>query len=177
MKTICIFSSFLLYSVIGFSQSTLTKETARQICAEGMAVFTKAVSASYQRGKTFEQFQFALCGGAVPTTEGVAQLKVAWNYLNQNASSDFIIKYFDGKEMVASLALLDGFQKRGLQSDGSEIFGAKTGSANTLARNASGGCRWYQVWCHIQTLAIWIMSHSPGVSALIILLDSPMISP
>lgn len=174
MKRIIFFLSMLWCSVSSYAQ--MTKEQAGSICAQEMALFTKAVSGVYEKGMTFTQFQSALCGNLQPAAEGANQLKAAYGFLVSGTTADAIVKTYAGKEIAASFSYLLNAHKRGLDSDGSELFGGKTGSANTgLAKNAEGGCKWYQVWCLMQSFATWLIMNWPGMQQLLDIIIGPLI--
>lgn len=160
MKKVFLVLAIVSYCLTGLAQEKITKEQARLICAQEMAAFTRAVSGVYQKGISYGQFQSALCSSSLVTAEGVGQLKVAYNFLTQGVSNDFIIKTYQGKEVAASLSYLSNLHKKGISSDGSELFGGKTGTANNnLAKNADGGCKWYQFWCLVQEFANWVINN------------------
>jgi len=178
MKKVLIILSVLVFSSGAKAQGQLTGEQARVICAQQMALFTKAVSGVFQKGISYDQFQFSLCGKLQPTVEGSNQLKAAYNFLSNGASPDFITRTYDGKEVAASLNYFYNLHSKGIDSDGSELFGGKSGSANTaFARNAEGGCRWYQFWCMVQSVATWLVMNWPGVKQLVQAMNYPMVSP
>lgn len=153
---------------INANAQKITYEEARSICAKEMAGFTKAVTGFYKKGMSYDQFQSVLCGKAIPTTEGVNQLKAAFNFLNQNTAADYIIKSYSGKEIAASMNFLSNLHKKGIESDGSELFGGTTGNANNaLAKNADGGCKWYQFWCLVQEFANWVVQNWPTIAQII----------
>ena len=149
----------MCYCLAGFTQEKMTKEEARSICAQEMAAFTNAVSGSYKKGISFEQFQSSLCGGLKPSSEGGNQIRTAYNFLSQGTSPDAIIKNYDGKEIAYSLNYLLNLHKNGIESDGSELFGGKSGTANSSFAKNEGGCKWYQVWCLLQSVANWIVDY------------------
>src|SRR4051812_38818711 len=123
MKKLILLFSIIFYSLIGNAQEKMTKEQARLICAQEMEAFTKAVSGSYQKGSSYDQFQFSLCGNLQPSAEGKSQLMAAYNFLVQGTASDVIIKNYAGKEIANSLQYLADLHKKGIESDGSELFG------------------------------------------------------
>ena len=169
MKKLVLFLSIVSLGLTGMSQTKITPEEARSICAQQMAAFTRSVSSVYRKGMTVEQFQFALCGKAVPTTEGKNQIKVAHGFLMAGVTNEYIIKSYNGKEIAQSLNYLYNSHQRGFDSDGSELFGGKTGTANTeLSRTAEGPCRWYQFWCLTQTFANWVVANWPVIKEIII---------
>jgi hypothetical protein len=169
MKKLFLVLSIVSYCLTGFAQQKITQEQAKSICAQQMAAFTKVVSGAYQKGSSFDQFLYALCGRSPVTVEGTNQLKVAYNFLTQGVSNDFIIKNYSGKEVAASMNYLSNLHKKGIVSDGSELFGGKTGTENTaLAKNADGECKWYQFWCLVQEFANWVIDNWDAIQQIII---------
>ena len=170
MKKVLLGLSILTYCLSGHAQK-ITKEQAQSICAEQMAAFTKAVSPAYKKGISYEQFQSTLCGQLVPTKEGGNQLRVAYNFLNQGTSNDYIIRTYTGTEVAACMKFLSGLHDKGLESDGSELFGGKTGTENNgLAKLGDAGCHWYQFWCLLQQAANWVYNNWPLIAQIINLL-------
>ncbi|MFT3910530.1 MAG: hypothetical protein QM737_13980 [Ferruginibacter sp.] len=166
MKKLFLVLSIVSYCFTGHAQQ-VTKEQAISICAQEMAAFTKAVSGFYKKGMSYDQFQTTLCGKLQPTAEGGNQLKVAYNFLTQGASNDFIIKNYRGREVADVMNYLQNAHKKGVESDGSELFGGKTGTSNSgLAKNANG-CHWYQFWCLVQEFANWVVANWPTISQII----------
>jgi hypothetical protein len=169
MKKLFFVLSIVSYCFAGFAQQKITQDQAKSICAQQMAAFTRAVSGAYQKGSSYDQFQYALCGRSAVTTEGVNQLKVAYNFLTQGVSNDFIIKNYSGKEVAASMNYLSNLHSKGIASDGSELFGGNTGTSNNaLAKNADGGCKWYQFWCLVQEFANWVVDNWPVISQILL---------
>jgi hypothetical protein len=170
MKKVLLILSILSYCLSGNAQK-ITKEQAQSICAQQMAAFTRAVSPAYKKGISFDQFQSALCGQLIPTREGGNQLRAAYNFLNQGTSNDYIVKTYNGTEIAASFKVLSDLHSKGLESDGSELFGGKTGTENNgLAKLADGGCHWYQVWCLLQQFANWVVANWPLIAQIIAML-------
>ncbi len=175
MKKIFFILMIVLNYLPGRAQEKMTHEQARTICAQGMAAFTKAASGVYKPGNSYEQFQAALCGNIQPTIEGANQLKVAYAFLVQSATADAIIKNYQGKEVAASLNYLLSLHKKGIESDGSELFGGKTGTANSsFAKNAEGGCKWYQFSCLVQAALNWVAMQWATITGIAGWFDLPL---
>ena len=170
MKNVLFILSFFAFSLNGIGQTKITAEQARSICAQQMAAFTKAVAPSYQKGQTYEQFRFTLMGKAQPTVEGANQLKAAYNFLLQGVSNEFIITNYKGLEIARSMKYLSDLHDKGIDSDGSELFGGKTGAENSFAKSGDGGCKWYQFWCLMQEVANWVVNNWQTISQIIIII-------
>lgn len=170
--------AMFFYSFSSIAQQKVTQEQARSICAQQMAAFTKAVSGAYQKGFTYEQFQNSVCGKSAVTTEGAGLLKAAFSYLQQGASNDVIVKNNQGKEVAASLSYFLNLHNKGIESDGSELFGGRTGvTNNSFSKNVSGGCKWYQFWCLVQTVTTWVVGNWQFIRDLSDILSGPVIAP
>lgn len=173
MKKLFLVLSIVSYCLTGFAQQKITAEQAKSICAQQMAAFTKGVSGSYKSGMSYDQFQYALCGRSAVSVEGVNQLRVAYDFLTQGVTNDFIIRNYAGKEVAASMNFLSNLHKKGIVSDGSELFGGKTGTDNSaLSKNANGDCRWYQFWCLVQEFANWLVNNWPAIQQILIFILS-----
>ena len=168
MKKVLLVLAIVCYCLTGMAQEKITYDQARLICAQEMAAFTKAVSPAYKKGFSYEQFRFTLCGKLQPIVQGTNQLRVAFNFLTQGVTNDFIIKNYKGKEIAASLDYLYNEHKKGFDSDGAELFGGKTGGENTFLSKTEGGCRWFQLWCHMQPFANWVVGNWPVIKDIIL---------
>jgi hypothetical protein len=63
--------------------------------------------------------------------------------------------------------------KKGISSDGTEIFGSKDileKATSSVARE--GACKWYQFWCHVQVFANWLIDNWETISQIIIFIMS-----
>jgi hypothetical protein len=157
MKTMFLFFSMLFLSCFIHAQQKLTQEEARFICAEMMANFTNAVSDNYKEGMGYEEFQASLCGEWQPVEEGKAQLEKAFSIIEKKTSKDEILKTYAGVEIAGSLRFLSRLNEIGIESDGSELFGGKTESK--ADETGERKCKWYQVWCHVQVFANWVLQN------------------
>lgn len=167
MKKLFLVLSIVSYCFAGQAQEKITQDQAISICAQQMAAFTKSVSGFYKRGMSYDQFQTTLCGKLQPVKEGSNQLRVAYNFLTQGVSNDFIIKTYKGREVADVMNFLLNAHSKGIESDGSELFGGRTGTTNSsLAKNADA-CHWYQFWCLVQEFANWVVANWPAISQII----------
>src|SRR3954467_770186 len=102
MKKLFLVLTIAVYGLTVPAQ-TISYQEARTICAKEMAAFTHAVSGAYKKGGTCEQFQNTVCGRWLPTKEGTDQLRVAYNFLAQGVTNDYIIKTYSGREVAAAM--------------------------------------------------------------------------
>lgn len=168
MKKVFLVLSIVSICLSGMAQQKITQEQARSICAQEMASFTKVVSGAYKKGMSYDAFQYTLCGKWQPAIEGSNQLKTAFNFLSAGTTTDQIIKTYDGKEVAAAMNFLSQMHNKGVASDGSELFGGKTGVINNVYGKEAGGCRWYQFWCLVQEFANWVVENWPVISQIFI---------
>ena len=54
--------------------------------------------------------------------------------------------------MAAAALYVDNLSKKGMKTDGSELFGGKTGDFNPYANTVTAKCRWYQLGCWIKEI-------------------------
>jgi len=140
------------------AQEKLSPEQLQNHFKEAMVTITEGVSFAYTEGISLEEFKKTLCNGQpVATEEGDAILNKAYEYLSKKISAEEIIKNDDGK--LIGLGLKYFYENRKdvkADANGTELFG------NNLAQNPQakeGGCKWYQLWCHIKSFADWVVEH------------------
>ena len=138
----------VLFSVIGNAQR-MTQEDVRLLLAKQMVSFTDAMKPAYQQAKDFKEFETIVCGDwlSKTTKEGHALLNASYSYISKNTTDAQILNSYSGKEMAAVVLLHNENLKKGIKSDGSEIFGGTTGDFNPYASTVTGRCRWYQLAC------------------------------
>ena len=167
MKKLLFATVLSFLGLMGNAQEKITPEQARSIAATTMANFTESVSFAYIKGVTLDGFRKKLCGPATPNTVGEGMINTAYSYLVKGIRKDQIIKTNDGKAVASAMAFFVEQHKKGISSDGSEIFGAKDILEKATAREA-GGCRWYQFWCHVQVFANWVIDNWETIQQIII---------
>ena len=57
------------------------------------------------------------------------------------------MKSYNGKEMALAVLYIDKLSKKGIKTDGSELFGGTTGDFNSYSNLITAQCRWYQTCC------------------------------
>jgi hypothetical protein len=77
---------------------------------------------------------------------------MSYKLLSSKASQAEILKNYNGKEMAAAALYVDNLSKKGIKTDGSELFGGKTGDFNPYANTITAKCRWYQLGCWIKEI-------------------------
>ncbi len=173
--TLLTINCFAQSSIQATSDVNLTKEQAKEIVGKTMASFTESVSFAYTKGVSYKQFRNTLCGIAKPNVEGDGMLLAAYNYLSKGTSKDDIIKFDDGNALIGAMKFSSGLNAKGgiIQTDGAELFGGKTIANNTeAARVAADGCRWWQLWCHVQAFVGYVVDHWETINVIICLFTS-----
>jgi len=169
----------ILFSVLFFGSANaqktgpiVNKEEVRLVLAKGMTNFVTGVKPFYVKGQDQQKFVTQVCGTWKPTPEGNALLVKAYEFIVKAASPENIVSSYNGKEMAASVLYLKKVFDLNPNSNGSELFGGKTGvsekGVTTLARE--GGCRWYQLWCHLENFANWIVKNWDVIKNILITL-------
>ncbi len=162
---------FAQTSIQATDNSSLTREQAKEIVVKTMASFTQSVSFAYTKGVSFKQFKYTLCGTAKPNVEGDALLLSANNYLSTGVSKDDIIKYDNGNAVIDAMQFSSRLNAKGgiIQTDGSELFGGESLKSNTENAKAAAGCKWYQLWCHVQAFVGYVVDHWDTIQVIICL--------
>lgn len=151
------------------AQTTITADQAKSLSANIMASFTDAASFAYTKGITLDQFKSRLCGKAAPVYAGNLMIEEAYNYLNRGTSKADIAKQNNGVAVANAFKFLLDQHKKGIEPDGTEIFGGRTAldaNGNQVSKVASG-CRWYQFWCLVQEFANWVVANWAVIAQII----------
>lgn len=136
----------VLFAVNGNAQK-MTKEDVRVQLAKGMADFTASLKPAYDKTKNLDDFKRTITGSWYPkiTKEGNDLLNAAHNLLSRKVSYEEIVKNYNGKEIGIAALYINELSKKGVKTDGSELFGGTTGDFNPYV--TTGRCRWYQFRC------------------------------
>ena len=153
----------------GTAQTTITQDQAKSIAANVMAGFTKASSFAYSKGISLSDFKTKLYGKAVPVIAGNTIIEAAYGYLAKGTTTEQIIRENDGKAVASAFKFLLDQHNKGIEPDGTELFGGKNVLDNTAGARvvAEGGCRWYQFWCLVQGFANWVVANWPTIAQII----------
>ncbi len=172
--TLLTVNCFAQTSIQATSDASLTKDQAKEIVGKTMASFTQSVAFAYTKGVSYKQFRNTLCGIAKPNVEGDGMLLAAYNHLSKGTSAEDIIKFDDGNAIINAMKYSSGLNAKGgiIQTDGSELFGGKTIANNTEAARVAAGCKWYQLWCHVQAFVGYVVDHWETINAIICLFTS-----
>ena len=144
----------VLFAFNGNAQK-LTQEDVRLQLAHGMVDFTKSLNLAYEKSDNVEEFKKIVIGCWNPktTVEGSDLLDAAYKLLSNNTSEEEILKNYNGKEMATAALYVDNLSKKGIKTDGSELFGGTTGDFNPYATlSTTSKCRWYQIGCWIKEI-------------------------
>ena len=143
----------VLFSFNGNAQK-VTQEDVRLQLAEGMVDFTNSLKPAYEKAEDVEEFKKIVtgCWYQKTTEEGNDLLDAAYKLLSKKTSQDDILKNYNGKEMAVAALYIDSLSRKGVKTDGSELFGGTTGDFNPYATMVTAKCRWYQLGCWIKEI-------------------------
>lgn len=150
----------------GTAQDKISAEEARLITANVMANFTESVSFVYTKGISLDQFRSRLCNKAVPVKAGDGMIETAYNYLSKGITKTQIVKENDGVAVANAFKFLSDQHNKGIDTDGTELFGGKTALESAPVSKAAG-CKWYQFWCLVQDFANWVVQNWPVILEII----------
>lgn len=158
---IILFSIFICVGSQAQKTAAPSQETVKADLAKGMVTFVNAVKPLYKKGQTPLQFANYVCAPWKPTNEGLSLLSKAHEFIIKGASNETILTSYNGKEMASAVLYLKKVRDVNAKSDGSELFGGKSGINDNLLASASAkeGCKWYQLWCHVQAFAQWVVDN------------------
>ena len=143
----------VLFSFNGNAQK-ITQEDVRLQLAQGMVDFTSSLSLAYEKSDNVEEFKRIVkgCWDLKTTKEGNDLLDAAYKLLSNKTSEEEILKSYDGKEMAVAALYIDNLSKKGIKTDGSELFGGTTGDFNPYANVVTAKCRWYELGCILKEI-------------------------
>ena len=143
----------VLFAFNGNAQK-ITHESVRLQLAQGMIDFTKALDFAYEKSDDVEEFKTIVtgCWYSKMPEEGNDLIDMAYKLLSNKTSQEEILKNYNGKEMAAAALYVDNLSKKGIKTDGSELFGGTTGDFNPYANVVTAKCRWYQLGCWIKEI-------------------------
>ena len=139
----------VLFAFNGNAQEKLTQEDVRVLLAHGMADFASSLKPAFEKTDNVEDFKKTIAGCWYSTMpiQGNDLLDAAYAILSKRLSEEEILKSYNGKEMAAAALYVDSLSKKGVKTDGSDLFGGTTGDFNPYATMFTAKCRWYQVGC------------------------------
>jgi hypothetical protein len=132
----------------------VTQEDVRLQLAQGMVDFTKSLELAYEKSDGVEEFKKIVtgCWYSKMPEEGNNLLDAAYKLLSNKTNEEEVLKKYNGKEMAAAALYVDNLSKKGIKTDGSELFGGTTGDFNPYANMVMAKCRWYQLGCWIKEI-------------------------
>lgn len=157
---------------LGTAQTTVTAEQAKAITANVMANFTERVSFVYTKGITLDQFKVKLCGKSVPGLPGNSMIETAYDYLSKGVTKDRIIRENDGVAVANAFKYLSDQHKKGIEPDGTEVFGGKN-NLQSAAVSKVAGCKWYQFWCLVEEFANWVVANWAVIQVILVYFGFP----
>lgn len=168
MKKLIFAIALICCYFLGTAQTKITADEAKAITANVMANFTQSASFAYSKGVTLDQFKTRLYGKAVPVIAGNTMAEVAYSYLSRGVSKEQIIRENDGKAVANAFKFLLDQHNKGIEPDGTELFGSKTALESNAAAKAAPGCRWYQFWCLVENFANWVVANWATIQQILI---------
>ena len=132
----------------------ITQESVRLQLAKGMSDLTVSLKPAFDKTTNVDDFKKTITGSwySKITKEGNDLLNASYKLLSSKTSPEEILKNYNGKEMAAAALYVDNLSKKGIKTDGSELFGGKTGDFNPYASTVTAKCRWYQLSCWIKEI-------------------------
>ena len=145
--------AIVLFAFNGNAQK-ITEESVRLQLAQGMSDLTTTLKPAFDKTRNAEDFKKVITGSWYTniTKEGNDLLNMSYKLLSSKASQAEILKNYNGKEMAAAALYVDNLSKKGIKTDGSQLFGGKTGDFNPYANTVTAKCRWYQLGCWIKEI-------------------------
>ena len=150
----------------GMAQTKITADEARSITANVMANFTENVSFAYSKGISLNEFKNKLCGRAEPVEAGNGMIETAYTYLSKGISKDQVIRENNGLAVANAFKFLLDQHNKGIEPDGTELFGGKNALEAAPVAKAVG-CKWYQFWCLVQDFANWVVGNWSIIAAIL----------
>ncbi len=172
MKKLLFLGAIICFVNFSFAQpKKISKEEARFICAEMMANFTESLSPYYKEGISFDEFRSGLPGDVKPSKEATALLMNSFEMLVNKTERDVILRMYSGEEMAQALQYMYNVHKKGSSSNGADFFGVSV-DQNREASVSGEDCRWFQLWCHVQEFANWVVENWSTIEQIIIFIVS-----
>lgn len=143
----------VLFAFNGNTQE-LTQEEVRLQLAQGMSDLTSSLRTAFEKTDNVEDFKktVAGCWYSKMPSEGNDLLDAAHSLLSKKLSEGEIVKEYNGKEMAVAALYIDALSKKGIKTDGTELFGGTTGDFNPYATLVFAKCRWYQLACWVKEI-------------------------
>jgi len=167
MKILIFTIGFLASYVYGSAQTSVSPEQARSNMANIMGAFTEASSFAYSKGTTLDQFRLKLSGKAIPVLAGNLMIEEAYNYLVKGISREQVVKENNGVAVAKAFKFLLEQHNKGIEPDGTEIFGGKAILDGNATPVWKAGCKWYQFWCLVQQVATAIYNNWELINILV----------
>jgi hypothetical protein len=138
-------------------QTQKDKEFVKTELKKGMALFVESLRPNYKKGMDYKSFVSVLVGenATEMSTEGQSLLKKSYNYLSKGVSFKEIERTDSMKEIAAAALYVHNFNVENKSSNGDlALFGLDNDNYinNTVTLSKSGGCKWWQLRCHLQSI-------------------------
>ena len=146
----------------------ISKEDAFTVVRTTMANFTDGVRFAYTKGITFENFKSNLVGKSALPKAGEDMIVAAFNLIKNSTTREEILRSYDGKAIAGAMNYYSQKHEANAKSTAQDLFGGENNvKDNTLSKNAPSDCRWYQLWCHVQVFANWVVANWATIAQII----------
>lgn len=158
-----LFATVIMQPV--FAQKKITKATVQPFLVEAMADFTESVKPYYKKGMTASEFEAALLGKDLKNNSkpGKELIYKSFRYIERGVDRKTILATDNGREMAQAYIVMEMLVQKNPKSTGSELFGILP-APNDPGIVAEGGCRWYQIRCHLRNLSQLMVDHGETIS-------------
>lgn len=137
-----------LFTFSGNAQNK-NQENLRLQLAQAMGDLTNSLNLAFENSDNVEEFKKTVAGCWYPEIprEGNDLLNAVYELLSNKVPKEEILKSYNGREIALAVLYIDRLAKKGIKTDGSELFGGRTGDFNSYSNLIVAQCRWYQLCC------------------------------
>lgn len=143
--------SILVITLFVFNCNAQNKnqEDLRLQLAQAMIDLTSSLNLAFENSDNVEEYKKTVTGCWYPEIprEGNDLLNETFELLLNKIPKEEILKNYNGKGMAQAVLYIDKLSKKGIKTDGSELFGGTTGDFNSYSNLIIAQCRWYQMCC------------------------------
>lgn len=156
-----------MFSGTSYAQQSLTESSVKSALVNNFAEFVESVSVFYSSGDTYLQFKKKVLLGsptqqaktALPTlpSQGENLLKRAYYYLSNGLGSSAVVNNNDYITFGEAILYLQNFRKNNkcdFETAEVSLFGGNSSilTNNAILKSNKAGCKWWQLWCHLEEI-------------------------